>query len=243
MQRFVLALIASCCLAMAAAAPAEITIYASDTYRPISWLDEQGNPKGIALEAIDFVQKDTGLKLKAELLPWNRAYNLAKHGLGGIIGISFTPERAELFDYSPVLFDSGITLVMHKNRQIRYQSVADLSGKRIGALIGVSYGAELDQAAKNGVFEFVRDSSHSARLKNLLIGRIDAALFANAPAGLSQFVANDPELKAHADEFLVFTKLFKDPIHIAFRKGSLDQATRSRLFQSFEKWAKQRESR
>lgn len=244
MQRFIFALAGLLALPIADAAPEPLIIYASENYRPISWLDEKAQPRGVALEAIDFVAHDTGFTIKAELLPWNRAYKLAQQGRGGVIGISYTPERAELFDFSAAIYDSGISLVTHKSRPIRFHSLSDLSGKKIGALMGVSYGVEVDQAAKNGLFEFVRDTSHVARFKNLLAGRIDGAFIPNAQTILPGILAGDPELQAHADEFVIASRsVAKDPIHVAFRKGALDDVSRMRLYQSFAKWAKQREGR
>lgn len=242
MQRLIFALAALLALPAADAVPTELVIYASENYRPISWRDENAQPRGVALEAIDFVARDTGFAIKTELLPWNRAYKLASQGHGGVIGISYTPERAAIFDFSTAIYDSGISLVTHKNRPIRFHALNDLAGKKIGALIGVSYGVEVDLAAKNGLFEFVRDTSHVARFKNLLAGRIDGAFIPNAQSNLAGILAADPELQAHADEFVLASKsVAKDPIHVAFRKGALDEATRIRLYQSFAKWAKQRE--
>ncbi|QLG89554.1 transporter substrate-binding domain-containing protein [Chitinibacter bivalviorum] len=240
-MRILMLLIACLSAALSEAAPVEITLFASDNYRPISWREEQGQAKGLAVEAVEFVQKDTGIQLKLELMPWNRAYKLAEQGQGGVIGLSYTPERAGIFDYSKAIYDSGTNLVQLKKSSFAVKSLAELSGKKIGALIGVSYGIEIDQAAKNGVFEMVRDTSHTARLKNLLAGRIDAALLANAVTDLPPLLVADPELKVHADEFVVLPKpLAADPIHVAFRKGSVDSSTRSKLYQSFEKWARQR---
>lgn len=244
MRKRVLVWVACFSMATSWAAPPPLTLFASENYRPISWIDEQGQARGLALEAIEFVQKDTGIKIHVELLPWNRAYNLAVQGRGGVIGLSYTPERAALFDDSASIYDSGTTLVVHKNRPLTFKTLADLKGKKIGALMGVSYGSEIDQAARNGLFEFVRDTSHVARLKNVLAGRVDAALIANAKTDLGAILAADPQLQARAAEFVVLDQsLGKDPIHVGFRKGSLDAATRSKLFQSFEKWRKQHNAR
>jgi polar amino acid transport system substrate-binding protein len=244
MSRFFLRLMLCLSSAMGYAAQQEITLFASENYRPISWRDDAGQAKGLVVEAIEFVQKDTGIQFKLELMPWNRAYKLAEQGQGGVIGLSYTPERTAIFDYSAVFYDSGVYLVVHKDRPIHFKSAADLSGKKIGGLIGVSYGAEIDQAVKNREYELVRDTSHTARLKNLLAGRIDGALLPNVEVDLPRYISADPELKAHANEFVVLSKsMAKDPVYIAFRKGSLDTLTRTKVFQSFEKWVKQRESR
>ncbi|WP_373973721.1 transporter substrate-binding domain-containing protein [Chitinibacter sp. SCUT-21] len=226
------------------AVPTAITIFGSDNYWPISWLDENQQAKGLAIDAAEFVQKDTGIKITIELVPWNRAFKMAQHGSGGIVGLSKTSEREAIFDYSKVFHDSGVYLVVNKNRPLQVKSIDDLQGKKIGALIGVSYGPAIDLAIKKGQFQAIRDVSNTARLKNLLHGRIDGAFMANVDTELPRYLAADPELAANANAFVVLkNQLAEDPVFVAFRKGGLDDATRDKLFQSFEKWSKLRESR
>ncbi|WP_028449513.1 MULTISPECIES: substrate-binding periplasmic protein [Chitinibacter] len=220
---------------------AEVTIFASDNYRPLSWM-ENGKPKGLVLDAFEFVQKETGIQIRYEMQPWNRVYKLAEQGQGGIIGLTYNQERAAIFDYSPVVFDSRVDIVVLKQKPLSYSQLSDLSGKRVGALIGVSFGTEVDQAIKQGQISTIRDQSHAARLRNLLAGRIDAAFYANAQTELPRVMADDPELSRAPSPFMILpTPLIKDPVHVGFRKGSIDEATRQKLYQAFEKWAKQRD--
>lgn len=182
-----LVLVVTACVAPAwATAPtAPIEVFSDDDYRPVSYL-ENGAPKGFLIDVIHYAEKTTGTPLKLTLFPWRRAYVGATQGRAGIIGLSRTPERELIFDFSDPIYEDDINIIVRTDRVFPHKALADLRGRIIGAQLGASYGAEIDAAEKNHQITLERDTSHTNRLLKLLYGRIDCALIGRGQVGFEE---------------------------------------------------------
>ncbi|WP_028456440.1 substrate-binding periplasmic protein [Chitinilyticum litopenaei] len=214
----------------------EILIYGDIDYKPMSWL-ENNEMQGIAVAAVEHVRQQTGLPVRLVLQPWNRSYNAALAGKGGIIGLSYTRERTTLFDYSPVVYDSKIRIATLRSKAFRYKSVDDLRGKRIGSQLGASYGEAVDTAVRAGTITMVRDTSLEVRIRNLFAGNIDVILMSSSPKSLEDVVRNDPELTPRAGEVMILDEPLKsDPLYLGFRKGSLNPEVQQQIFDALARF-------
>jgi hypothetical protein len=74
-----------------------IAIFGNDYKPPKIWTKE-GVTKGILVEVVREVEKELDVKFDIQTHPWARAYKLALNEQGGIVGISSTQERKEIFD-------------------------------------------------------------------------------------------------------------------------------------------------
>ena len=211
-------LLASLCSAASLAEP--IKIFGDENYPPVIYLDAQQQPTGVLVEVLHQFERATGETLDLQLYPWKRAYVSAEYAKGGVIGVSKTAPRELAFDFSEPIYNDDINVVVHKGREFPFTSLSDLHGKKIGAQSGASYGAEADIAIESQLFEVERDQSQVSRLRKLLHGRIDAAFIGNGHLGLSQLLDDDPELKAHRDEFVILSQpLTRDALYLAFSKS------------------------
>ena len=158
-------------------------------------------------------------QLNLHLYPWIRAYKMAESGQAGIIGLSWTTERQQLFDYSePLLYDEVVVVVRHDDN-LTFNRIEDLKGRRIGLGAGGSFGDEFEQARRQGVFQVDEDNGPVSRLKKLLAKRIDVALINPGTAGLHRAIALDPELSRRAAEFQVLAQpLKRDANYLGFHK-------------------------
>lgn len=197
---------------------AEEIIIVGDDYKPPKIYMENEKPEGILVEILRYVEKETDYSFKIDLYPWKRAYVMAENGGYGIIGLSMTKERLQIFDFSEILYYDDIMLVVKKGHEFTFNTLKDLKGKLIGARRGASYGDKFELGAKK-VFELITDNNGVQRLKKVLAGRIDAALIGPGKAGLEQVLQSDPQLMQRKDEFVILEHAFKrDPNYLGFAK-------------------------
>ena len=195
----------------------EIVVYSGDSFKPQIYL-VNGKPVGYVPALFERISRDTGDTYRFILLPWKRAVSESAAGLGGISNFSWTAERAKLFDYSDPIFINRSYLLVKKGNAFPFTSLNDLRGKRIGALLGSSYGEEFDKAAEEKLFVVDYDSNEVLRLKKLLVGRFDAAIIELDTYNL--MVSSDPDLMSSKDEFAFLPKsLIDDKLYLAFPKS------------------------
>ena len=215
-----------------------LTILGDDAYPPIVHL-KAGKPAGVLPAILARAEKMTGDRYEIRLSPWKRAYDLAQRGEGGLIGVSYTKERAAFFDYSRPLYDDNILIVTLKGRSFPYSKLSDLKGKVIGGVNGASYGEEVDEAIAKGLFTVERDVSQAGRLRKLLADRLDAAFIGNGQAGFDNIVGSSEELRANRDRFTILpVALTKDPLHLAFAKSMGKRAALDRFDAALEQLQK-----
>lgn len=196
-----------------------IVIVGDDVYAPMISLN-QGTPTGVLVDRMNQVAKELGLTIRFELYPWARALALSKSEDVGIIGISKNAEREAFYDFSRVVYNDSILLIVHKGHEFKFDQVTDLKGKIIGAQIGAVFGQAVDAELLSSAYKFDRDKDRNARLEKLLQDRIDVALIGGGRAGLELVINSSPNLKSHREEFVVLEKpLTSDPLYLAFRKN------------------------
>jgi polar amino acid transport system substrate-binding protein len=216
-----IAMIVLCCFFYCSALWAEeVVVFASDDYRPVSFRNEQGKEDGIAYALIKHYEQLTGRKVILDMASWKRSYLLAEKGKGGIIGLSKTKARSEIFDYSEPFYESIVGIVVKKGKEFPFNSVADLKGKLIGVTNGASYGEEFDNALAAKLFDVDMNYASDIRLKKLLYGRVDCAVVNNGELGLDEMIKKDPELLNKRAQFVYLSKpLVRDPLYLAFHKS------------------------
>lgn len=197
----------------------EITILGND-YKIPKIYNENGVPKGILVDIARYIDnRMDNYAFNIELYPWARAYRYAVEGKGGIIGLSKTKERLNIFDYSDVVYYDDVIIVVLKGSEFPFAAMEDLKKKKIGIGRGGSFGDDYERAKKSGLFEVVEDSGPVARLKMLLKKRIDCALISPGKYALYQTIEQDDILLRSIEEFTILPKPFKrDPNFLGFSK-------------------------
>lgn len=177
---------------------------------------ENNVPKGILVDIMEYVGNEMGIDFTITLFPWRKAFSKAKDGKSGIVGISKTIERLQWFDYSEVLYYDEVILVVKKGHEFPFENFEDLKGKRIGVCKDCSYGFEYEEAKKH--FLLNEDYGNQHRLKNLISGRIDAAVFSPGAPAFKLAIASSDSLKL--SDFSILPKsITKDPNFLAFAKS------------------------
>ncbi len=206
-----------------------LKIFGDEDYAPVIYLKD-GKPFGFLVDILRSAEAETGDQYMIELLPWKRAYELSRIGKGGLIGVSLTEERAEIFDFSMPVFDDFIHVVALKSHQFEFTQLSDLKGKTLGGVMGASYGEGVDRAIASGLFAVERDIGVTSRMRKLIRGRLDGALVGNGKPGFDAVMNSHPELVA-ARESIVWlpTPLSRDQLYLAFPKSMNQKAALKRL--------------
>lgn len=145
-------------------------------------------------------------------MPWPRVVVALDEQRSGAAGIYKTAERTKNYDFSAPLFVERIGVYYQAVRPVRFRTVADLAGLRVGAIIGWSYGDEFDRARKAGSFTVETVQSDLQNLRKLELGRIDVALIVVDSAsalfedGRFPSVARSEQLLAESPTYLAFHK-------------------------------------
>lgn len=228
-------------LALALPAAAEtLLIFGDDAYAPVLFQRPGGMPDGALAQTLRRAERLTGDRYELQLMPWKRAYELARRGDGGLIGVSHTQERAAIFDYSKPMYDDDIRIVVVKGREFAFSELNDLKGKLLGGVRGASYGETVDKAIASGLLKVDRDIGQVSRLRKVLAGRLDAALIGNGQAGLEAVIESHPELQENRDKFVVLDKpLARDPLYLAFPKQLGKSEALARFNEALDKLRKE----
>jgi polar amino acid transport system substrate-binding protein len=196
-----------------------LIIYGNYQRQPKIWLAEDGKPSGILVDILTYTVNKMGKDIKIELYPWPRAFGNAKNGSGGIIGISMSKERLKIFDYSDPIYFDEVIMVIRKENMNEFKNYMDLANKNVGTVKGSTFGIEYEKIKEN--FNIIEDSANDDRLVNLLLGKIDGAIFSPGIASVNFAVKNSnmKRLMKDRDKIVALKKpLVQDPNYLAFSK-------------------------
>lgn len=196
-----------------------IPVFSGDGSPPKMFVHE-GEQRGVLIEILNYADKQMPQhRFELSLYPWARAYMASASGQGGLLGISWTWRRDEVFDYSEPLFYDEVVIVVRKGHEFNYQSLSDLQGKTLGTVRGASFGSAFDRAHQDGVFSIEGDNGARNRLSKLAAGRIDCALFNVGNAGFQETLRLHQIPKSQWKNFVVLpVPLRRDPNYLAFPK-------------------------
>lgn len=108
--------------------------------------------------------------------PWKRALAELDIGIAAVAGIYKTDERVRKYDFSDPLFTERIAVYYNVTRPVHFKELQDLYGKRVGVLLGWSYGDAFDRARNEHKFVVEEVYSDSQNFDKLAQGRVDAVL-------------------------------------------------------------------
>nr|BFD30563.1 transporter substrate-binding domain-containing protein [Pigmentibacter ruber] len=103
---------------------------------PLSYLDENGNMKGILIERVNKLREKLKIKNKIELLPWARALqNTSKKDGTMLFALAKTKERENIFKFCCVVFKARQYLFKLKSRKdIKIKDYSDAKKYSIGVV-------------------------------------------------------------------------------------------------------------
>jgi polar amino acid transport system substrate-binding protein len=143
-------------------------------------LDSNGNqipPDNHLLEILSYFERTANIKFEKLILPWKRAQLEALQGNGIVFGLSPTPERLKLYQYSQAVTKQTVWGITYGKPKPSIKSLEDLRGKIVNIGRGYSHGSTFEQA-RNVVFTVQEDGLfNSARLNKLISKSNDLILW------------------------------------------------------------------
>ncbi|WP_374347599.1 substrate-binding periplasmic protein [Chitinimonas sp.] len=144
--------------------------FTTEDYPPFNTKGSDGKVTGISSEIVQEALKRAGVSANIELLPWERALDMAKkQGDTCVYSAVRNAEREKLFKWVGPLTGDQITLFAKADSTISLSSAADAKKYKVGAYNGDAYG---DFAEKQGI-KLERVSNDVQNLPKLSSGRID----------------------------------------------------------------------
>jgi polar amino acid transport system substrate-binding protein len=197
---------------------------AIDYYPPFAFINDRNELDGFDIDVARALAQRLGFKLKLSTPGWETI--VAGHWRGRwdlcICSMSPTEERAKVLNFPVQYYRSPAVLVVHKDEQ-RINSIADISGKRVGVGMGSSYENYLNKALTipgapplNYPFHDVSviPGDETITFRNLALGpgvRLDAAV--------SDLATAQANLRATHALKIVGGYLFEEPNMVATDKG------------------------
>ncbi|MFH1851391.1 MAG: transporter substrate-binding domain-containing protein [Candidatus Neomarinimicrobiota bacterium] len=122
---------------MAEAGQDTIQVRGHYNYPPYEFLDDTGNATGFNVEVIQAVAKIMGLEINLELGPWEEITTALESGtIDALIGVYYSPERAEKFDFTIPYETVSYSLFVRKESSM--SQLDDLHDKAIVLVQGGS---------------------------------------------------------------------------------------------------------
>jgi polar amino acid transport system substrate-binding protein len=161
-------------------------------YAPFQSSDDNGEVVGFDVDVLDLVAEQLGVEQAIVDTPFEGIKSGQDLATGkcdiAAAAMSITPEREQVILFSEGYFDANQALVVREGDS--YASLADLSGKRLGAqaaTTGLTYAQE--NADANG-YEIVEFEDLAAEQQALVTGQVDAAI--NDLPVWSEFIKAQP---------------------------------------------------
>ncbi len=217
MKRMIRALLASvACAALSGSVSAtEPVLINVDAENPPFMFSRSSKAAGVypAVIAAAFVRLDVPVRLEAK--PWKRALIEIDRSRAGLGGLYKTEERKLKYDFSEPILTENLAVYFNRDKPINFRTVDDLIGKKVGVILGWSYGSAFDAARKDARVAVEEVPNDRANFLKLAAGRLDAVV-AIDEAGKAIIAAEKLNGIEQGKTFLAF-----NTAHLAFNKSAL----------------------
>ena len=197
--------------AQTARPPLVVTL--DNNYPPYSFLDAEGNLKGILPDQWALWEKKTGAKIVLQAMEWGKAQQFMREGKADVLDTVFqTPERAQLYDFTPPYARIQVPIYAHKTLT-GIGDVASLKGFTVGvkagdAVIGHLASHGIDTLQEYPSYEAIIQAAKNQEIKVFSVDQ-PAAVFYMYKNGI-------------ANEFNECMVLYTGEFHRAVRKNRAD---------------------
>ncbi|MBQ6507825.1 MAG: transporter substrate-binding domain-containing protein [Clostridia bacterium] len=165
-----------------------ITIATEGDWAPYTYHDESNALVGYDVEIGQAIAEYLGVEARFNEAPWDSILAGVEAGRFDIAcnGVSYTPERAEKYNFStPYLYTPSVLVVKDDNEQIK--TVDDLKGKKTANTISSIYaGIAEEYGAEVAGVDTLADT-----IQQVIQGRVDATI--NAKVSIEDYLKEHPD--------------------------------------------------
>ncbi len=183
-----------------------ITVGADTTFPPFE-MEQQGKITGFDIDLIHAIAKQEGLKIKLSTMDFQGLIPALQTGTiaVAVAGITITPQRAQVVNFSHPYYHSGLSILVKKNSPVH--SIEDLKGKTVAVKLGTTADLMLSKMSGITVQRFTNIDDAYNQMNN---GGAAAVVFDN-PVNLNY-------AKTHPDVHVVGKLLTGEDYGIAVSK-------------------------
>ncbi len=187
---------------------APLVIFGGVDFAPFSWMDN-GRPTGYDIDIAKALAQRMDRPLELHLIDWSEALRRLAAGEGtGLLAVAYTPERAQLFDFSEATAKLEYSIFVRATT-VGVQTIADLKGRRVGV---AKSGIVRQVMSQQPGLELVNRGLLKDAFKQLTAGELDAVAAERWSASLAAHQAGVADIR-QLPPFLTSSVL------IAVRKG------------------------
>lgn len=170
-----------------------------DVYEPYSWTDENGNIVGFDVDCMKWIAAEKGYEVTFDYIDWDALATYLQTGKRDIIcsGLSITPDRAEVIDFTDPYWTISIDVVSQAGKDFTMEQFYN-GDLKIGVQAGCSafeglegyLGEELYAKMKKDGNIVDTYSTFALSMQDLKNGRVDVVIFDSA--GIKTQIDNNP---------------------------------------------------
>lgn len=163
------------------------------TFKPFEFENENGEMVGIDLDLLKAIAEDQGFTYELQVVGFNAAVMAMETGAADavIAGMSITPEREELYDFSEPYFESGVGCAVLPDSEAT--DYADFAGKQVAAKTGTEGCKFAESIAEEYGFTVVQFDTSAMMYQDVLAGN-SVACFEDYPV-MGYEISQGMELK------------------------------------------------
>lgn len=156
-----------------AEAPRELVAF-TENLPPLNYVDN-GLPRGFSTELLQAMAADAGLRLRIEVLPWQRSVQeSARHADSVLFSLTRTPERESQFRWIGPISPRRILVYRLSHRvDVRPTSLRQLNGWRLGVARDSASAKQLLAEGLRPDVELELGLDDTTNLRKLLAGRME----------------------------------------------------------------------
>ncbi len=165
------------------------------------------------------VAKQFGYTTKIDYFPWTRAMQVGREdeSFSGYFPAYYTEERARQCHFTAPMGHSSVGLAYLNDKPLKWRTVSDLIGMKIGVVAGYSNGAEFDALVKQGQLNIDASPGDTFNLKKLLANRVQAAVIDRSV--LRYLLLTDPDLTKQREKIAFHENILAElSLHICFKR-------------------------
>ncbi|KZB61070.1 hypothetical protein AUP42_07255 [Thalassospira lucentensis] len=151
------------------------TIYVDEANPPFMYRAGD-KATGIYPAMIQAIFLHAGIDVDIVAVPWKRAIENLDANKGGVAGIYKNLERQKKYYFSDPIHVERLMLYHHRDIAPKPDEIEDLRGQTVGVIRGWSYGDQIDDARKRGVFTASEASGDEQNFQMLSLGRVDSLI-------------------------------------------------------------------
>jgi|GEM_PF-1590385 len=142
-------------------------------FAPFTYQDEQGQARGLHVEIIEGMLQHAGVEYRFVGYPWKRLVAMSDHGAVDIaLPFRHKEERFERYNMIGPLTATGSRTFLYTavGRNIQWETLDDLAGRRVGMLEDFAYPDKLEKETQ---IEFVRFNTSTRNLARMMLAKRD----------------------------------------------------------------------